>query len=73
MVPPTPPAQPVVLSTQPSPLPQLNWSPFKPQFVGKPNGDAKAHLLRTDDVTGIHAFQEGVKVQRFCITLVGEA
>ena len=33
----------------------------------------KAHLLRTDDWMDTHAFPEGVKIQRFCLTLVGEA
>ena len=32
----------------------------------------EAHL-RTNDWMDTHAFQEGVKVQCFCLTLVGEA
>ena len=40
---------------------------------GKQDEDAKAHLLRTNDWMDTHAFQEGVKVQHFCLTLVGEA
>ena len=40
---------------------------------GKPNGNVEAHLLRTNDLVDTHAFPEGVKVQRFCLTLVGEA
>ena len=40
---------------------QLNWSHFKPEFAGKPNEDVEAHL------------PGGVKIQRFCLTLVGEA
>ena len=52
---------------------QLNWSHFKPEFAGKSDEDAEAHLLRTNDWIDIHAFSEGVKVQRFCLTLVGEA
>ena len=52
---------------------QLNWSHFKPQFAGKPYDDPEAHLHRTNDWMGIHAFQEGVKVQHFCQTLVGKA
>ena len=51
----------------------MNWSHFKPEFAGKPNEDAEAHLLRTNDWMDTHAFQEGVKVQRFCLMLVGEA
>ena len=27
------------------PRPQLNWSHFKPEYAGKPNEDAEAHLL----------------------------
>ena len=34
--------------------------------------DAGAHLLRTNDWMDTHAFPEGVKVQCFCLTLVGE-
>ena len=52
---------------------QLNWSHFKPEFAGKPEEDVEAHLLRTNDWMDIHQFPEGVKVQRFCLTLVGEA
>ena len=33
----------------------------------------EAHLLSTDDWMDTHVFPEGVKVQRFCLTLVGEA
>ena len=49
---PAPPAQPIVPPTQliqPCPMPQLNWSHFKPEFTGKPDEDAEAHLLRTND------------------------
>ena len=52
-------------------MPQLNWSHFKPEFSGKPEENAEAHLLRMNDWMDTHQFQEGVKVQRFCITLVG--
>ena len=58
------PAQPVV---------HLNWSHFKPEFSGKPNEDAEAHLLCTNDWTNEHHFIEGVRVQRFCLPLLGEA
>ena len=27
----------------------LNWSHFKPEFSGKPDEDAEAHLLHTND------------------------
>ena len=67
--------QPIVPSTQPvqaALMLQLNWSHFKPEFIGRPDEDAKAHL-RTNDWIDNHALLEGVKVQRFCLTLVGEA
>ena len=54
-------------------VPQLNWSYFKPEFTGKPEEDAEAHLLRTNDWMDTHAFPEGVKVLHFCLTLEGEA
>ena len=69
------PVQPVQLpidQNQPVPtqhVPQLNWSHFKVEFAGKPEV-AEVHLLRTNDLMYAHAFQEGVKVQRFCLTLV---
>ena len=50
--PPAPPSQPIVQPTQPiqpAPMPQLNWSHFKPEFAGKPDEDVEAHLLRTND------------------------
>ena len=55
------------------PRPQLNWSYFKPEFVGKPDEDAEAHLLRMNDWMDTHVFPDQVKVQRFCLTLIGEA
>ena len=51
----------------------MNWSHFKPEFSGKPDKDVEAHLLRTNDWMTTHDFPETVKVQRFCLTLVGEA
>ena len=51
----------------------LNWPNFKPEFSGKPDGDAEAHLLHTNDWMNVHHFIEGVRVQRFCLTLLGEA
>ena len=54
-------------------IPQLNWSHFIPEFSGKLEEDAEAHLFRMNDWMDTHQFQEGVKVQRFCLTLVGEA
>ena len=51
----------------------LNWSHFKPEFSGKPHQDAEAHLLFTNDWMNPCHFIEGVKVQRFCLTMLGEA
>ena len=68
-LPPTKPTQQI----QPAHVPQLNWSHFKPEFSGKSDEDAEAHLLRTNDLMDTHAFQEGVKVQCFCLTVIGEA
>ena len=53
--------------------PQLNWSHFKPKYMGRPDEDAEAHLLMTNDWVATHKFLEQVKVQRFCLTLVGQA
>ena len=54
-------------------VPHLNWSHFKWEFSGKPEEDAEAHLCRTNNWMNTHQFQEGIKVQRFCLTLVEEA
>ena len=60
------------------PVPQIihqqiiNWSHFKPEFAGRPEKDAEAHLLHTNDWMTNDNFEE-VKVQRFCLTLLGEA
>ena len=51
----------------------LNWSNFKPEFSGKLEGDAEAHLLQSNDWMEAHHFEEDTKVQRFCLTLLGEA
>ena len=51
----------------------MNRSHFKPEFSGRPDKDVEAHLLRTNDWMTTHDFPEAVKVQRFCLTLVGEA
>ena len=58
---------------QPTHVPQLNWLHFNPEFTGKPYEDVQAHLLKMNDWMYTHAFQEGIKVQHFCLTLVGEA
>ena len=51
----------------------INWSNFKPDFSGKPEEDAEAHLLLSNDWMNGHLFVSGIKVQRFCHTLLGEA
>ena len=52
---------------------QLNWSYFKPEFSGKMEEDAVAHLLKTNDWIDKHNFPGDTKVRRFCLTLTGEA
>ena len=51
----------------------INWSNFKPEVSGKPDEDAEVHLLHSNDWMNAHHFIDGVKVQRFCLTLLGEA
>ena len=51
----------------------INWSYFKPEFSGKPEEDAEAHLLCFNDWMNAHHFNEDVKVQRFYLSLLGEA
>ena len=51
----------------------LNWPNFKPEFSGKPEEDAEAHLLCSNDWMEAHHFDEDIKVQRFCLILLGEA
>ena len=46
---------------------------FKPEFSGKPEEDAEAHLLRNNDWKETHNFPEVAKVQRLCLTLTSEA
>ena len=53
------------LPTQMAHQHQLNWSYFKPEFSGKPEEDAEAHLLRTDDWMDTHNFPANQKVRRF--------
>ena len=50
-----------------------NWSNFKPEFSGKPEEDAEAQLLCSNDWMNAHDFHDDVKVRRFCHTLLGEA
>ena len=51
----------------------MNWSNFKPEFSGKPDEDVEAHLLWSNDWMNAHHFDDDVKVQRFCLTLLAEA
>ena len=51
----------------------INWSNFKPEFSKKPEEDAEAHLLCSNDWMNAHHFVDSIKVQRFCLTLLGEA
>ena len=51
----------------------INWSNFKPEFSGKPEEDTEAQLLCSNDWMNAHCFDEDIKVQRFCLTLLGEA
>ena len=51
----------------------INWSNFKPEFSGKPEEEAEAHLLCSNDWMNAHYFNDDVKVQRFCLTLLVEA
>ena len=76
--PPSPadPPEPQVLQQPVQPAQQvihMNWSHFKPEFSGKPEEDAEAHLLCTKDWMNTHHFVKDTKVQRFCLTLLGEA
>ena len=52
---------------------QLDWSYFNPEFLGKTEEDAEAHLLRANDWMETHNFPNDQKVRRFCLTLMGEA
>ena len=66
----SPPAQPGLQATQQPAQPaqqvvHLNWTHFKPDFSGKPDEDAEAHLLCTKDWMNAQHFVEGAKVQRF--------
>ena len=65
--------QPILLQPGQQVQMHMNWSHFKPEYSGKPEEDVEAHLLRTNDWMNTHDFPDGVKVQRFCLTLMGEA
>ena len=44
-----------------------------PECSGKLEEGAEAHLLHSNDKMDAHHFNEDIKVQRFCLTLLGEA
>ena len=74
--PPPPTADPAMLQApqqQGQQIVHLNWSHVKPEFLGKPDEDAKAHPLHTNDWMTTHHFVEGVNIQRFRLTQLGEA
>ena len=50
----------------------LNWYNFKPEFSGKQEEDTEAHLLCLNDWMEAHCFNDNIRVQRFCLTLLGE-
>ena len=61
--PPQNPNVPIVLNAPQAPealhppaphMPSLNWSHFKPEYSGKPDENAEAHLLRTNDWMDTH-------------------
>ena len=72
-VPQAPQAPQAPLAPQGQHLVHLNWSHIKLEFSGKPDEDAEGHLLDTSDLMNAHHFIDGVKVQRFCLTILGEA
>ena len=62
VVPAAPPAPLVQLPVPPTqqnkpPILHMNWSHFKPEYSGKEEEDAEAHLLRTNEWRVTHAFQ----------------
>ena len=52
---------------------KLNWLHFKPEFAGKPDEDAEAHLLRMNDRDGHTYISRRCQSPMFCLTLAGEA
>ena len=45
----------------------INWSNFKPEFSGKPDEDAEAHLLCSNDWINALCFVDGVKFKHFVL------
>ena len=70
-----PPVHPIVppIANPASSYATIKLITFKPEFMGKPDEDAEAHLLRTNDRMDTHTCSESVKVQHFCLTLVRQA
>ena len=54
-------------------MPPLNWTHFKPEYSDKSAKVAEVHLLSTNNWMDTHRVQDHIKVQRFCLTLSGEA
>ena len=48
----------------------LNWSNFKPEFSGKPDEDAEAHLLHLNDWMNAHHFVDGVMLCKAIAILI---
>ena len=55
------PPNPMQPQNPPFQVPQFNWSYCKPEFSGKPEADAVAHLLRTNDWIGNPQLSTGSK------------
>ena len=51
----------------------LTGQTLSQNFQEKPEEDAETHLLCSNDWMEAHCFDEGIRVQRFCLTLLGEA
>ena len=58
-------------STRPATTTAFTYKLVK--FSGKPNEDAEAHCLHSNDWMNAHHFVDDVKVQWFCLALLGEA
>ena len=56
VLPPAPPTEQVIPPAQSGQVLQLSCLHFKPEYEGKPDEDAEAHLLRTNDWMDTHAF-----------------
>ena len=62
-----PPAQQQNNAGQQQQVVHLNWSNFKAEFSRKPDEEAEAHLLCSNDWINVHPFVDGVKVQKFVL------